>query len=218
MNPAPQPPTHRIRTGALALAAVLVPFHANDAANILVTQPGPWLAIDYAVRLAALGIAAVVLHRDAALRREHLGAPKISVLATVAWTAAVTAIGLYLIVGPGRAMLALWPATHVGRIPIIADPTLRILDLSLGLLLVAASEEIAFRAIALPVFADGFGSRIAAVAVTSVLFGFAHWSIGAGAIVQTALAGAALAVLTRATGSVWPAVVAHYVIDLVAFG
>lgn len=57
---------------------------------------------------------------------------------------------------------------------------------------------------------------IAAVVLSSALFGAGHLYLGATHVVRAGLVGLVLATIVVATGSLWPAIILHAVIDLVA--
>ncbi len=57
---------------------------------------------------------------------------------------------------------------------------------------------------------------IFAVVISSVLFGFGHVYLGVGHVVRTAIVGVVFALIVLATGSLWPAMLLHAVLDLVA--
>jgi membrane protease YdiL (CAAX protease family) len=86
-----------------------------------------------------------------------------------------------------------------------------------GVLSVAAGfgEEIAYRGYAIPVLAPLLGLAGSAV-LTSVVFGVMHGYQGTLGMLRTGVLGGMLAWGFLASGSLWPAIVAHTVIDLVA--
>lgn len=56
----------------------------------------------------------------------------------------------------------------------------------------------------------------AAVAISSLVFGFGHIYLGVSHVLKTALVGAALALVVLASGALWPAMVMHAIQDLLA--
>lgn len=86
-----------------------------------------------------------------------------------------------------------------------------------GVLSVAAGvgEEIAYRGYAITALAPVLGVPGAAI-VTSIVFGLLHGYQGALGILRTGAMGGMLAWGFVATGSLWPAIVAHTAIDLLA--
>ncbi len=86
-----------------------------------------------------------------------------------------------------------------------------------ALLSVAAgtAEEVAYRGYAIPVLIPLVGVG-GAVALSSVAFGVVHGYQGALGMARTAVMGAVLGWGFLASGSLWPAVLAHVLIDLLA--
>lgn len=86
-----------------------------------------------------------------------------------------------------------------------------------ALLSVAAGtgEELAYRGYVIPVLAPLLGVAAAAL-VSTVVFGVMHAYQGTLGIVRTGLMGGVLAWGFIASGSLWPAILAHILIDLVA--
>lgn len=76
-------------------------------------------------------------------------------------------------------------------------------------------EELAYRGFAVPVLAPILGGAWAAAAFTSLVFGVLHAYQGPVGIVRTASLGAMLAASLVLSGSLWPAIAAHVVVDLV---
>lgn len=76
-------------------------------------------------------------------------------------------------------------------------------------------EELAYRAYAIPVLAGLVGSEWTAAVLSSGVFGFLHAYQGHIGVARTALMGLVLAAVFLWSGSVWPAVLAHAVIDLI---
>ncbi len=76
-------------------------------------------------------------------------------------------------------------------------------------------EEIAFRGYAITILAAALGGAGAAV-LTSIVFGILHAYQGALGIVRTAALGGLLAWGFLASGSVWPPILAHAALDVLA--
>ncbi len=75
-------------------------------------------------------------------------------------------------------------------------------------------EEIAYRGYAIPAVIVAGGSAPAALAVTSVAFAVLHSYQGVLGVVRTGVVGVIMGVVFLHTGSVWPPMVAHVLIDL----
>ncbi len=76
-------------------------------------------------------------------------------------------------------------------------------------------EELAYRGYAIPAVILAGGSAPAALAVTSVAFAALHSYQGVLGVVRTGVVGVIMGMVFLHTGSVWPPIVAHVLIDLV---
>jgi membrane protease YdiL (CAAX protease family) len=132
-----------------------------------------------------------------------------------AWSAGLTAGGV--------ALLFLFRAV-AGALGVRETPLLRaLLPRSararagfVGLSLAAgAGEELAYRGYAITQLAGGLGG-IGAAVLTSSIFGVMHAYQGVLGIVRTAALGGLLAWGFLASGSLWPPIVAHAAIDVLA--
>lgn len=174
-------------------------------------MPAYWSSI---VTLGVLGAACwFVGSRDgggAALGLVGLPLPTL-----LAWTLGLTAAGLAIIV-----------VFHLGARSLGAldsDLLTQLLPATgrergvFALLSVAAGtgEELAYRGYVIPVLAPVVGVAGAAVLSTAV-FGVVHAYQGVLGIARTALMGGVLAWGFLASGSLWPAILAHTLIDLIA--
>ena len=100
--------------------------------------------------------------------------------------------------------------------PRLVDPDLAVIDLTLGLALVAISEELAFRSL-LPALLRKVTSRTCLVLMLgAVLFGLAHLRFGLGSIVHATLIGLAFGGVALMTRRLSPVILAHYLINLQA--
>jgi len=81
-----------------------------------------------------------------------------------------------------------------------------------GVVLAPFAEEVLFRGVVYPGLRSAVGPWLAVV-LSAVLFGLGHRDHGAAAVVFTALMGVALALLVEASGSLWPAVLAHVLVN-----
>jgi membrane protease YdiL (CAAX protease family) len=212
--PASAPPP-LVRTLA-TLGLLAAPYLLNDFANIHVHSPVPWLACDYGSRVVSLGCLAWLLRRGDLgwpdLQLRHPGWARLAGVTLVA-----TAVGVLFLLGPGPLVQALWPQTQLGSIPPIGPEWLRCADYIGGLALVALSEEVVFRGLFPRVIVRAGGSPLVALLVSSAVFGLVHWSLGAGVALHAALLGLLFGLCAQVGRSLWPVIVAHYVVDLVAF-
>jgi membrane protease YdiL (CAAX protease family) len=144
-----------------------------------------------------------------------LGLVSLPWTAMALWTAGLTLGGLLTILGFRQ--IALWSGTQESGMLRQLLPRTRDERRAFGVLSVAAGlgEEMAYRGYAIPVLAPLLGVGGAAV-VTSAVFGVLHGYQGPLGICRTSAMGGMLAWGFLASGSLWPAIVAHTLIDLVA--
>ncbi len=131
------------------------------------------------------------------------------------WTAGLTLVGLAILFAARRAMVvlglreaevveALIPRTSGERWAFVA------LSVMAGL-----GEEIAYRGYAIAALAPLTGTGGAAV-ISAVVFGLLHAYQGPQGMVRAGLLGGVLAWGFLASGSLWPAIVAHALLDILA--
>jgi membrane protease YdiL (CAAX protease family) len=144
--------------------------------------------------------------------------------ASAGWLAAGAAVGF--IAGPG----ALLAVVLLGKLSgdqlrlegrqleflAPAGPGRRWITIA-GMVLVAAvlgpvAEELLFRGVAYPGLRNALGPW-AAVPLSATVFGLAHRNLGWPAVGFTAVMGVAFALLVEGSGSLWPAVVAHVLVN-----
>jgi membrane protease YdiL (CAAX protease family) len=176
-------------------------------------QSAIWLLWDYAGQITALAILAVVPSaRGAAFQT---GKRRSSLFEITLW---IVGISLLERIGewPRRFINAAFPATVLGQYP---HPTgwLNVFDLVFGLALVAASEEIIFRRYLREALHPYVGGGTFALLATSILFGAYHWWAGLGNVLLATMIGSLLMLMLRRSGTLWPVVLAHYLVDLLAF-
>jgi membrane protease YdiL (CAAX protease family) len=100
--------------------------------------------------------------------------------------------------------------------PMLSGPA-KLVDLTIGIALVAVTEEVWFRSMALRVFRALKWPTWLIVIASALLFGLAHWSHGTGPVIANTVWGALLMLTLLRTGSLWPAMIAHFATDVVAF-
>ncbi len=144
-----------------------------------------------------------------------LGLVALPPLALGAWSAGLT-LGALLVVLAFRQIAV---STGAVESPVLREllPTTPREKRVFALLSLAAgsAEELAYRGYALLVLSPLVGTW-GALALTSVVFGVLHAYQGSLGMVRTALMGAVLGWGYVASGSLWPAIVAHAGIDLLA--
>lgn len=168
--------------------------------------------MDYASKIVVIGlIAAHPLLRQSALSGMTLPRPMfLAVVGTFAITA-ISIVGLSWVDSQG-----LDAATALQSFPGIDQTWLVVFDLTVGLALTAVAEELVFRRLYLDTFA-AILSRTSLYLLSAAIFAAIHWSNGLGTVVGAFVVGLMLLWLTRRTGSLLPAIAAHYAINLVLF-
>jgi len=188
------------------VASQIVRLHQHDAES--------WIFWDYAGRLGGLAVlAAIPSARDVAFRYDKR---KIPLWEIPLWIVGVVVADFFFSRWTRRIISNAFPQTVLGVYP-RPSGSLYLLDLLLGLALVAYSEEVVFRRCASNVFKPYSGDGYALVFTTSVLFGCFHWWTGLGNMVAAAATGVPLMLLLLRSGVLWPAVLAHYLVDIVYF-
>jgi len=201
----------------LVILAVLSSiFLLNDFLFMMARSVAAWLTIDYGSRFLAIGIV-LYLIRQKISRPSEFGIKSIPVRSGIFWMLLLTVAGLLIDQVGWRFLEQVLPNTQLASMPKIKNTYVNCFDLSLGVALVAVSEEIVFRGYFFSALQD-LWPRWAVVAASVVLFGFIHWSQGLHAIVSTALWGILPMVAMARTGSVFPAMIAHYITDLISLG
>ncbi len=211
------PDTTRRRRDLAILAILTLPFLLNDFSNIYVRDYRVWLAIDYTlVKLAPLLVIAVLLlcqivsFGDFGLRPVRFGQ-------LVGWTVLLAGVGVFLDSGVGAFLAARLPDTRLGGMPPIPDPVLAQVDLYLGLGVGALLEEMIFRGLYFTVLSRYLRRTGLVFLVSAVAFGLIHWSLGLSEILHGAVIGTVFMTCMWRTGGVWPAVLAHFMVNYVAF-
>jgi membrane protease YdiL (CAAX protease family) len=188
---------------------------ASQLVRLQQSDPALWLAWDYAGRLAALGVmAAIPSARAVAFKNSRLGVP---LWELALWIAAIVVVDQFLCDPIRRIIDDVLPGTKLGAYPKMTG-WLYFIDSTLGLALVAASEEFLFRRCARHVVQNFFGDRYAMIAITSVIFGAYHWWTGIGNVVAVSLLGIPLMLFYRRSNALWPVVLGHYLTDVAYFG
>lgn len=205
------------KTKARLLLLLIAPFLLNDFANIYIDNYIAWLIIDFLlVKILPLFLIASALNR-AIFSRSDLGLNSLPWNRLLGYSLVAAFVGVIIDQMGWRFLEHVLPLTQLGNIPYIDNPFLRYFDIIVGLAIVGFLEEVIFRAISLNVIAEYVQSRFAVYAISSLLFGLIHWSLGLHAIINTAFFGLAFCYFRAKMGSVWPLIIAHYLVDVLAF-
>jgi len=90
-------------------------------------------------------------------------------------------------------------------------------DLTVGLALVALSEEIVFRYLFSKLWQNRGWSTVTLYITSSIAFGLLHLPQGLALVIFAAITGFIFMSLYRFTGSLWPVVTVHYLFNLLVF-
>ena len=201
----------------LVILAVLSSVYLlNDLFFMRARNYEEWLAVDYGSRFLAVGIILWLLKQKISLPSEF-GLKRIPLRQGLMWMLLLTLTGVLIDQVGWRFFEKILPHTQLAVMPKIGNPLVRTFDLTFGVALVAVSEEIVFRGYCYSALHSLMRPRLL-VPVSALLFGLIHWSTGLHAVISTALWGVLPMVAMIRTGSVVPAMIAHYITDLVSLG
>jgi uncharacterized protein len=195
----------------LGLQVAFVPFqlwrlHQDDALT--------WLLIDLLGQVVTIGVlVAFSSGRDVLLRRDRLLIPPADAFHWILGIL-IVAVLLGFILPP---LLARLPGQALGAYPEPAGWLLA-LHLTFGIALGAWLEEVVYRRLAFEALTPFIGSETGRVVVSAVIFSAIHWWTGLANLISTAILGVLFMLCYRRTGALWPAVTAHFLINLFWFG
>lgn len=204
---------------ARLLVAVLI-FLLNDLGFILISgmngQPvALWFySFDYVARIAALVLIWPQI-RLLALNTVRNGwyAPKPSIIGDILLVFIMLLLSLFMV----RQLFGWVESKPLFTYPFIALAPLRILDLTVGLALVAVSEELVFRAALMNRLKQILRRTDMTVVVSAIIFGAIHWGTGWGNSLTALALGIAFGMFYLSTRRVAPLIVVHYLFNLALF-
>lgn len=196
---------------------VALPFFLNDFGNMAVTTFQQFIVFDYiAVKAVPLAILGWGLRRGI-ITLADLGLKRLPLKTFGAWLAVLLFFSLIQDEWIMAQMARVLPSLKLVTLPIDEKSSLFPMDCFLGLSLVAFCEEIIFRGLAFTVLRERFKTPLGFYLATSAIFGLIHWSVGLPAVLNAGIIGAMFMPAMVRTGSVWPQIVAHFVVDFVFF-
>lgn len=199
-------------TGLMELLPVLAVAQVPLAGEEEVDRPAVYLGS--AMAILFLGWVSLSLGEDQ-VGYEAMGFSPLSWEEFLVWTG-VALVGSMGMVGVFHLVEKAWDLEESEVLKQILPRTTREKTLFAGVSLAAGlGEELAYRSYAIPVLATLIGSTWAAAVLSSGIFGFLHAYQGGLGVVRTAVLGFALAAVFVGSGSIWPPIVAHTVIDLI---
>jgi membrane protease YdiL (CAAX protease family) len=166
--------------------------------------------LDYIFRIACL----IVLFR-AFEWREVLAWPERR------WRAVLlTVLMIYLLIAAQQARHlaeSFHPELFIAQFPYLEYGPLKMFDLTVGLALVAASEEMVFRYAFARAWLQRGGGVGGLYLVSSLAFGLLHAPQGVSAVVDAFVAGLIFMFFYRRIGLLWPPMLAHYLVNFLIF-
>ncbi|MDD5006968.1 MAG: CPBP family intramembrane metalloprotease [Syntrophorhabdaceae bacterium] len=206
-------------TGLYILVLVLLigPFYLNDFANIFIKDWRLWLFVDYVcVKLAPVVITLSLIRSKKMLPAEFgLTTQSLPSFLLVFLIAAL--VGTVIDQNGYQLITTLPGYSSLGGMPVIRSNVWNWIDLTLGLLLVGIVEELVFRGYMYTFLSRFTESSSAIVAISSVAFGLAHWSLGLHAVLITSIIGAVFMIVYLKTRALPPIMLAHFVINFIDF-
>ncbi len=201
----------------LCTLLLLLPFYANDLADIYLKDWRAWLAIDYvAVKLFPLLILAWLV-RSGRIAPASLGLEKIRPLSFAAVFYAAVLSGTFIDQNAILLVGRLPGYTRLGEMPSITNSFFARLDLTFGLMMVALCEELVFRGYLLALLHRFTHSPVIIVGLSAAAFGLIHWSGGMHRVASTALVGAIFMMLYIRCRSLHPLILAHFLVNFLDF-
>jgi len=205
--------------GLYILTAILMagPFYLNDFSNIYIKSWRWWLFIDYtAVKLFPLVVAFWLIYRKK-MQASEFGLRTQSVFSFIVTFLIVTLLGT-LIDQNGKLLIAKLPDyPPLGGMPEIMIPAWNWIDLTFGLLLVGICEELVFRGFLCTFISRYTKNPFAIVIISSVAFGFIHWSLGMHAVIIASAIGVVFMIAYLRTSSLPAIMLAHFAINFIDF-
>lgn len=203
-----------MRPSTILLLAYL-PFYLNDVFNIAVTSYPVWAVGDYAVRIAILVMLGWFVRRGD-LTTNDLMLKRLPATDFILWTVGTAAMAMAYLWLSEFVLAPYFPKGAIGSVPIDTASPIFAFDATVGLVLVGFSEEIVCRGLTLSALRKRL-STPALYLASAALFSLMHWSLSTHTLVDAFVYGLILVPATLATGSIWPAVVVHFLVNYVLY-
>jgi uncharacterized protein len=201
----------------LALILLVSPFYLNDFASIFVKDWRLWLFIDYVgVKLFPCAVT-LWLIRSEKMRLAEFGLTTQSVPSFFFVFLVVALVGTVIDQNGYQLITKLPGYSPLGGMPAIANPVWNWVDLTLGLLAVGIIEELIFRGFMHTFISRHTESSFAIVSISSVAFGFIHWSLGLHTVLITSIIGAVFMIAYLRTRSLPAIMFAHFAVNFIDF-
>lgn len=204
--------TWRTPGGVILLCFLL--FVVDDIVVMRIDDFTQWALFDWMKRALVIGlIFAFPAVRILAFRKED---DRIYLVPAVVFTTVILWAQTIIYFKFHNNIYRYFEAYSLFSVPTAPDINLAFADLTLGLLLVAVSEEYVFRKLMAGYLADRYGWLVAIV-VSSVAFAAIHWSQGPAGLIVAGIHGVLYAALFCLTGRIWPSIACHYLLDFLVY-
>ncbi len=207
---------HSVEKRKLAFLFLAAPFILNDILFVAVSGSYAVYLIDYLTRVLVLAVCFTwpvsrIIVLEPPDNSLHFGWLILSTILLVLLGATINDRVEALIFGIAN-LLRLYEFSY------IEDDNLYLLDLTIGLFLVALSEELVFRKLALSWLREAGYPTIQIALISAFFFSLAHWGRGFGTMLSALLIGCLFMASYLVVGRLWPLVAAHWIIDFNALG
>ena len=196
---------------------MITPFYLNDLSNIYVKDWRWWVFIDYvSVKLFPLLVVAWLIVNKK-MKTEEFGLKLQPVLPFVTVFLTVTFIGTLIDQNAYKLIAKLPGYLPLGAMPIIKSSAWNWADLTVGLLMVGIFEELVFRGFMCAYLDTYTRNRFAIVLISSIAFGFIHWSSGLHVVLVSSIIGAVFMIAYLKTRSLPAIMLAHFAINFIDY-
>jgi membrane protease YdiL (CAAX protease family) len=197
---------------------LILPFYFNDFLFITFQRNFYHLiVVDYGTRLLVLSSALLFFWKERDFSKD-VGFVKIERRLFLVSTFILSVVGVAIDRKIGVGLYQVMSDYVLFQFPRSPNAEMKILDLTVGVGLVAFSEEIVFRGFLLSWLKQKNYTGTMTVLTSSTIFGFMHWASGPHSIINSFIWGIGPGIFVYRYRSLWPGIIAHYVTDVVAFG
>ncbi|MGE9294157.1 MAG: CPBP family intramembrane glutamic endopeptidase [Puniceicoccales bacterium] len=191
----------------------IIPFFINDFCYLFPLSYEQWVTVDYVSRLASLTFLSVFIVKKR-LSADTLGLRLRDKNTLIWWTLVCVLLSFAYALASGVILTPLDGLWRLSATQYDNNSALYMVDMTLGLMLVAASEEIIFRGLALSALRPITQNSAVIIGLSSLFFAAAHWSTGIGNMLDCFVLGAVFMAITRKAKSIYPPMITHFLVDL----
>ena len=189
-------------------------FILNDFLFMMSEGYIQWLLLDYGSRILALSVIFYLIKRDI-ISLSELKLNFINFKLLFFYTLILSIFGVLIFELLEPLLSEIFKDTNLVTFPKIENNIIYILDLTLGLALVALSEELIFRGLVLNIL-NKF-SKINIILLSSFIFSIIHWSAGVNSLIIAFIIGVLFMTVTLRVNSIYPVLISHFVINFWLF-